>query len=64
MVHIRSEREIKKIAKKATNKIKETNSLMNKKLKYPITNKIILNKDIKKFVKKIDLFFSINLWCT
>ena len=54
---------IKKIIKKVTNKIKETISLMNKKLKYPTTNKIILNEDIKKFVKKIDLFFSNNLWC-
>ena len=54
---------IKKIIKKAINKIKETNSLMNKKLKYPIVNKIILNEAIKKFVKKKDLFFSNNLWC-
>ena len=36
---------------------------MNKKLKYPIMNKIILNEVIKKFVKKIELLFPNNLWC-
>ena len=54
---------IKKIIKKTTNKIEETSSLINKKLKYPIINKLILNKDIKRFVKKMDLLFSNNLWC-
>ena len=36
---------------------------MNEKLKYPIVNKKILSEDIKKFVKKMDLFSSNNLWC-
>ena len=34
---------------------------MNEKLKYPIVNKKILREDIKKFVKKMDLFFLNNL---
>ena len=54
---------IKKIIKKTTNKIKEASSLMNKKVKYPIMNKMILNEAINKFVKKIDLLSSNNLWC-
>ena len=34
---------------------------MNEKLKYPIVNKKTLSEDIRKFVKKMDLFFSKNL---
>lgn len=54
---------MKKIINMNVYKINETSGFINEKLKYPIVNKIIFIKVIKKFVKKIDLVLSNNTWC-